>query len=133
MGKIRETVVMAPYVCEAEDSGAWSFVNSLLFDEELKQRERALQRKSFTMTINRVKLAFGFTAFKHNKDKAAYMMKLGELMCLSHYIYAHQEHEHIPRQEALKRNLSAKEHLYPEIASLMTVEEASSSLMTSWN
>lgn len=131
MGKMREAAVLAPGLCESEDPGSWSYVNGLLFDTEVKDPGSRLARAYFDDVLARIKLGFGFTAFKHNKKKASYMLRLTELACTAYYIHARGQVQLRSAMDALAKALVEEELLYPEIAAVLTVKEAS--VMTSWN
>ena len=134
MGKIRDLVIAAPVLCEAENAGRWQLLNQLGFDYEVK-RGGVLGRSEDDIKTpgNRISMVFGFTSGKHNKKKAAYLKGLFTLAELTHYKGAHGERDWDGWIEGLKKELGPLEAENPEVAALLTVEEASDvRLMSNW-
>jgi len=136
VGKVRDFCIGLPSVCGSENSGPWEYGNMLMFDGERKRSGGPLARstKDLEEPFRRFQPAFGFTAFKHDKKAAAYAMGVMELLGLSHYRFAHKEPQWDKRIKELQIKLLPQEAEFPQVAALMTVEEASSArVATNWN
>lgn len=135
MGKMRDFVIGLPRACESENPGPWEYGNQLMFDAEKKRAQGPLSRQPQDLKepFLRFQAAFGFTAFKHNKKIAAYAQELMLLAGLSHYKFGHREDQWNEQRAVLKMKLSKLEPEYPSVSALLTVEEASSKIMSSWD
>lgn len=135
MGKMRDFAIGLPRACESENPGPWEYGNQLVFDAEKERAQGPLSRQPQDLKdpFLRFQVAFGFTAFKHNKKIAAYAQDLLLLAGLSHYKFGHKEAQWDEQRAALKTKLLKMEPEYPSVSALLTVEEASSALMTNWN
>lgn len=135
MGKVRDFCIGLPRACESENPGQWEYINGLAFDAEKKRAQGPLSRQPQDLKepFLRFQPAFGFTAFKYNKKIAGYAQDLMLLAGLSHYKFGHREDQWDEQRAALKTKLSKMEPEYPSVSALLTVEEASSKIMSSWD
>lgn len=125
MATAKDFFVALPFLCKAENAERWAEAAELQFDKEMLggskfDRTEADKRDPF----NRIQTAFGFTAFRHDADRAAYCKILGELFVLAHYSIEHGEDGHDGRINALLADAEQYKGKYPDIDEYMTAEKA---------
>jgi len=126
MGKVLEFALLVPALCDAEDPERWAFIIKAAYDEE-KGKPSVFQRTKADKENpgRRLRVVFGFTAFKHDARKANHCFNLLTLWELAHYKYEHGETEHDAKIEELRSVTSFTESEYPEIAAVMSAKTAS--------
>jgi len=125
MATARDFFIALPKLCKADNAERWATINAMQFDTELMgntmfDRSDKDRREPF----NRIETAFGFTAFKHDQDRARYCKLLGEIFILAHYSIEHGESQHDARISALVESAKEYKGRYPDIDEYMTPELA---------
>lgn len=126
MGTAKDFFVALPVLCKAENAERWAKSAELQFDHEMLggskfDRTDADKRDPF----NRLHTAFGFTAFKHDADRAHYCKILAEIFMLAHYSIEHGEDGNDARIKSLVDQAAEYKGKYPDIDEYMTAEKAS--------
>jgi hypothetical protein len=126
MGKVLEFALLIPSLCDAEDPERWAFGIKAAYNEE-KGKPSVFQRtkKDKEEPGRRLRVVFGFTAFKHDAGKAAHCFNLLKLWELAHYRDEHGETEHEAEIANLRATAEIVEEQYPEIAAVMSAKTAS--------
>jgi hypothetical protein len=118
-----------PYICDAENPEQWAWINGKIFDEELKNNNSVFTRdKNETDPKNRLRVAFGFTAYKHNENKTNHCKKLLELMLLNHYKKNHHEDKWDDKIKELEKEIKELENVNTDIAVIVDTTAA----LNSW-
>lgn len=125
MGTAKDFFVALPKLCHATNAERWSKINEMQFDAEapggtLFDRTEADKRDPF----NRLETAFGFTAFRHDPERALYCRMLAEIFLLAHYSMEHGEDQHDGRVQVLMAQAKEYKGRYPDIDEYMTAESA---------
>lgn len=115
-----------PYLCGAEDPERWARLNKMAYDDELDHDKSVYARKISDMETpgRRLRVFFGFTAFKHDQDKAKHCYNLLKIWEISHYEIEHGESGHEKEKQNLIVEAVSDEKKYPDIAEVLTVEQA---------
>jgi hypothetical protein len=93
------------------------------------ERERAddmspfKRRDSDREPYRRIRQAFGFMAFEHDHGRAMHCLNLCRIWELSHYKIEHGNDVDAER-DVLIKIASATEEMYPDIAAVLTAEQA---------
>jgi hypothetical protein len=135
MSKVRDFCIKIPELCKAEDAERFAKVNELVFDSELaggtvfdrNEEDRRLPK-------NRYKIFFGFMAFHHDEGRAKHCLDLIELLDRSHHKYTHVESGHDAAISDLWASVAESETEYPDIAAVLSADEAASAeVAAGWN
>jgi hypothetical protein len=114
MNKIEELISKLPGLCGAR--GSWGRSGKLQYLDELEHPEYypRIPGESFS---DRCESYVAFAYLAQDTLKADYGIKVLELADAS-------AHGDVSNRDALKAELATKEHLYPDIQSIISVEEA---------
>lgn len=128
---IKQFLVSIPHLCQVDNAERWSKVIELQFDEELKNPGSVFARnaKDEINPANRLETVFGFGGGE--SGRVEHCRKLTEILGLSHYRHEHGENKHVERLNELIASALVSESEYPDIAKIMSVEQAVQS--SSWN
>jgi len=125
MGKVLEFAEKIPALCDAEDAERWAVpIRASYHDEKLKKSVFARNEHDRKEPGRRLRVVFGFTAFKHDAGKAAHCFNLLKLWELAHYRDEHGETDHDAEIADLWAASAEKEVEYPEIMAVMSADMA---------
>jgi hypothetical protein len=127
MGHVLDFAVKIPALCDAEDAERWASIIRWAYVDE-KAQGSAFARTDLDRKEpgRRLRIVFGFTAYKHDTGKAEHCRNLLKLWELAHYRDEHGETEHDAEIANLWATAAEKEAEYPEIAAVMSVDTAAS-------
>jgi hypothetical protein len=127
MGQVLDFAEKVPALCDAEDADRWGSLIRFAYNNEkidtITFARTDLDRKD---PGRRLRIVFGFTAFKHNAEKATHCFNLLKLWELAHYRDEHEETDHDAEIADLWATAAEKETKYPEIAAVMSADTAAS-------
>jgi len=126
MVKVFDFAMQIPYLCGAEDPERWARLSKMAYDDEMDHDRSVFKRKEtdFFQPGRRLRSAFAFTAFPHDAGKAAHCMNLLKIWEISHYEKEHGESGHEAEKQDLILDAIEAEKKYPDIAEVLTVEQA---------
>lgn len=129
MGKTLDFFKKIPELCGAKDADRWAWVIDAVYNAELNGNTPFNKNDNDRAEPeNRIAIMF---AFKEKNDGAKDQCnRLAKLILLNHYINEHGDTTLNDRVESLYLAALEAEPQYPEIASVMSVELATSA---GWN
>lgn len=121
---VRELVVKAPYLCGASDASSYSKIAEMIFDSEKENADSPFKRsaKDVDDPLNRVKFAFMFN--DGDEGKKSQCMRLARIAELTHYKVCHKDNSVNDELDALVLEAVDSEVDYPDVAQVMTVDQA---------
>jgi len=117
-----------PYVCKAVTPERWADIGEYVFIKDFLGPS-PYKQKTGERSYDRVAVLFGFTAFEHDRDTAAYCRRLFSYACDIHRNQSHNDD--IPDLEEQKALLLEEEKSFPEVEKILSVELASAD--DGWN
>lgn len=126
MVNVLDFAMRVPYLCDSEDPERWARINKMAYDDEIDHDRSVFKRKETDISEpgRRLRPAFAFTAFQHDKGKARHCYNLLKIWEISHYEIEHGEAGHEKEKQDLMLDAIADEKKYPEIAEVLSVEQA---------
>jgi hypothetical protein len=128
---VKSFAMEVPYICDAENPEQWAWINGKVFDEELNNKNSVFARNNNESNpTDRLKVAFAFTAYKHNESRTNHCKKLFELMLLNHYKKEHGENQWDDRIVELQKEIKVLE---PENTDISVVMDTEMALQSWWD
>ena len=116
-----------PKLCGAKNADRWAWIIEEVYLAELAGNtpfdKNEEDEKDFA---NRLEVAFAFKASDEGAKEQC--KRLAKIILLSHYIADHGKHEYQTTLDNLVMEASAASASYPEINSVMTVDQAAISI-----
>lgn len=126
MVNVLDFAMKVPYLCGAEDPERWARLNKMAYDDEMDHDKSVYARKETDKLEpgRRLRVFFGFMAFPHDHGRALHCYNLLKIWKISHYEIEHGESGHEKEKQDLIVEAVSDEKKYPDIAKVLTVEQA---------
>lgn len=127
---VKAFLMQIPTLCRAKNASRWARLIELQYDDELANKNSVFARNADDVEnpYNRLETIFGFNG---DAGRIAHCKALVAILGMSHYKNSHGETKwDAPLEEAIFV-AKATEAEYPDIASVLSVEEASTA--ETWN
>lgn len=120
---VRDFFVQIPGLCGAKNADRWAELIGMVYDAELAggtEFDRSEADKA--NPDNRLEIPFAFVAADEGAKEQC--RRLCRIIMYSHYLDEHGEKEYAPLIDSEYYAAKAAEKSYPEIAEVMTADEA---------
>lgn len=128
MVSVLDFAMRIPELCGSPDPERWAVqIRAAYEDERSKGRASAFYRGDLDRKVLgwRLRTVFGFTAFEHDKGPAEHCYNLLKIWEAAHYRIEHGETQYADEEERLIAVAAVDEARYPDIADVLTVQQAS--------
>jgi hypothetical protein len=127
--RVRDFFVKIPELCGGKNADRWASIIGYVYDLELMD-DSAFDRNAEDKADpdNRFEVVFAFNG--GNPDKVEQCKRLVRILMFNHYLEDHNEPEYREAIEANYKVALAAQELYPDIADVMSVEDA---MLEGWN
>lgn len=128
----KELVIKAPALCGVPNAARWSRIAEFVWVDEASHPKSVFARteEDGEKEESRLDPLFGWHADAKDSGKALYINLLLSLLLLRHYVLEHGRSDLMGRASDLEGQVSELEQDYPDVSTLLTVEQAAKGFWT---